>query len=170
MFENAVKVLNFVNWSLVVATTAVVMSSWQMWAQRKHNRVSVTPHLSEHTHTSVNNGVISLQFNVANNGIGPAFINSFTVLHNGKKLDKDTDVPKLVAERSGMNVVDRSTHWLAKGASLAVNEKLTLFSLDVRQGSKCLKQELETAINEYDLVIEYSNAYKERFVFDTRED
>ncbi|OES23803.1 hypothetical protein BFV94_4660 [Alteromonas macleodii] len=69
-----------------------------------------------------------------------------------------------------MNVVDRSTHWLAKGASLAVNEKLTLFSLDVRQGSKCLKQELETAFNEYDLVIEYSNAYKERFVFDTRED
>ena len=170
MFETVVKVINFVNWSLVVAMIAVGISSWQMWVQRKHNRVSVTPHLSEHTRTSVNNGVISLQFNVANNGIGPAFINSFTVLHNGKKLDKDTDVPKLVAERSGMNVVDRSTHWLAKGASLAVNEKLTLFSLDVRQGSKCLKQELETAFNEYDLVIEYSNAYKERFVFDTRED
>lgn len=170
MFENAVKVINFVNWSLVVAMIAVGISSWQMWVQRKHNRVSVTPHLSEHTRTSVNNGVISLQFNIANNGIGPAFINSFLVLHNGKKVDKDTDVPKLVAERSGMNVVDRSTHWLAKGASLAVNERLTLFSLDVGQGREYLKQELETAFNEYDLVIEYSNAYKERFVFDTRED
>jgi hypothetical protein len=59
---------------------------------------------------------------------------------------------------------------LLKGASLAVNEKLLLFSLDVRQGSKCLKQELKTALYEYDLVIEYPNAYKERFVFDTRED
>ena len=68
-----------------------------------------------------------------------------------------------------MNILHSSTHWLAKGASLAVNEKLTLFSLDVGQGSKNLKQELEAAFDEYDLVIEYSNAYKEHFVFDTRE-
>ena len=110
MFENAVKVINFVNWSLVVAMIAVGISSWQMWVQRKHNRVSVTPHLSEHTRTSVNNGVISLQFNIANNGIGPAFINSFTVLHNGKKVDKDTDVPHLVAVRAELTIRDSSTH------------------------------------------------------------
>jgi len=122
------------------------------------------------TLTSVNNGVISLHFNIANNGIGLAFISSLTVLHNGKKVDKDTDVPQLVARRSKVNIVHSSTHWLAKGASLVVNEKLTLFSLDVGQGREYLKQEIEATFDEYDLVIEYSNAYKERFVFDTRED
>ena len=61
-------------------------------------------------------------------------------------------------------------NWLAKGASLAVNERLTLFSLDVGQGREYLKQDIEATFDEYDLVIEYSNAYKERFVFDTRED
>tara|TARA_Y200000002_G_scaffold343383_1_gene315832 strand:- start:2677 stop:3033 length:357 start_codon:yes stop_codon:yes gene_type:complete len=118
----------------------------------------------------VNNGVISLHFNIANNGIGLAFISSLTVLHNGKKVDKDTDVPQLVARRSKVNIVHSSTHWLAKGASLVVNEKLTLFSLDVGQGREYLKQDIEATFDEYDLVIEYSNAYKERFVFDTRED
>ena len=114
--------------------------------------------------------MISLHFNIANNGIGLAFISSLTVLHNGKKVDKDTDVPQLVAGRSKVNIVHSSTHWLAKGASLVVNEKLTLFSLDVGQGREYLKQDIEATFDEYDLVIEYSNAYKERFVFDTRED
>ena len=64
----------------------------------------------------------------------------------------------------------RSQAATAKGASLVVNEKLTLFSLDVGQGREYLKQDIEATFDEYDLVIEYSNAYKERFVFDTRED
>ena len=53
---------------------------------------------------------------------------------------------------------------------MVVNEKLTLFSLDVGQGREYLRQDIEATFDEYDLVIEYSNAYKERFVFDTRED
>ena len=54
---------------IFIAACALVVSIWAMWTQRKHNRLSVVPHIDV--------GLSENHLFIENNGLGPARITSF---------------------------------------------------------------------------------------------
>jgi hypothetical protein len=63
--------------SAVVATAALFISIWNAWATRRHNRLSVRPHLALSKKTSPN--APQLTIDIKNNGLGPAIMTSIRV-------------------------------------------------------------------------------------------
>lgn len=65
-----------------VAACAFITTIWQAAITRKHNRMSVKPHLTTWT-TTIHEGR-SYAVHLMNNGLGPALITKYEVLVDGE--------------------------------------------------------------------------------------
>ena len=65
-----------------IALCALGLSIWQAQATLRHNHVSVEPRLSIYFSNDAKKGKFGLY--VTNNGLGPAYIDQFRLLVNGK--------------------------------------------------------------------------------------
>ena len=70
--------------SAVVAVCALALTVWQAAISRRHNRLSVTPHLTTWTQPEEATGTYSVE--ILNNGIGPALIQSFSLQVDGQPI------------------------------------------------------------------------------------
>ncbi len=78
----------------VVALCALIFTIWQANQIRKHNRISVTPHITTWTHTDSEKNLLIVE--VMNNGIGPAMINSVSLFVDGEQITgEDTEPIKI---------------------------------------------------------------------------
>jgi len=68
--------------TIVIACVAVGISVWQGYVTRRHNKLSVKPILEIHTSLSKDNTPMGVS--VENCGFGPAIINDFIVILDGK--------------------------------------------------------------------------------------
>lgn len=69
--------------SITIALSALAVAIWQGHLMRKHNRLSLRPHLTFKQTMSEANPQFSLE--LLNNGLGPAIIKRFQVLIDGKR-------------------------------------------------------------------------------------
>lgn len=67
-----------------IALCALGLSIWQAQATLRHNHVSVEPRLSIYFSNDAKKGKFGLY--VSNNGLGPAYIDQFRLLVNGKHI------------------------------------------------------------------------------------
>lgn len=67
--------------AVAIALIALGISIWQGYLARKHNHLSVKPHINIEN-TKVNGSAFTTSLN--NNGIGPAFISSLSISCDGK--------------------------------------------------------------------------------------
>src|SRR3989338_4510805 len=77
--------------SAVVAVCALGLTVWQAAITRRHNRLSVTPHLTTWTQFEQATGRYSIE--ILNNGIGPALIKSFSVQVDGQPIVGEESEP-----------------------------------------------------------------------------
>ena len=151
--------------SLFVAVCALVFTAWQLSVQRRHNKISVRPHLFVFTQRSQNNDVYTLQILLINNGLGPAFIDSFQLFHRGREVQ-----PKVVLSEVLGDMMKNSSHTtLGNDYAMPPNEKKVLLSVTFQASSENKVQSLEEKINEIDLVICYSSVYEAMEPYDSRE-
>jgi hypothetical protein len=68
--------------SVVIAVASLAVSAYVAWATRKHNRLSVQPHLGFATGFPVG-GTAGLL--LGNSGLGPARITSSQLMYNGEQ-------------------------------------------------------------------------------------
>ena len=68
---------------LYLSICALILTISQAKAIRRHNRLTVRPHLATYTETKADQdrkGVVVVMVKLSNNGLGPAFIKTFNPL------------------------------------------------------------------------------------------
>ncbi|ELB1140092.1 hypothetical protein QQ214_004563 [Vibrio parahaemolyticus] len=146
--------------SEIIASCALVFTAWQFSVQRKHNRVSVTPHLFSFRDRERNGDLATITVSLLNNGLGPAFIHKFEVYLDGKVSDPDVAVKTVFGEPDG--------HFrytvLGDDFALAPGQKVTLITVPfpIEKGTDI--KEMERELERLEVVITYKSAYGTKYV------
>ncbi len=150
--------------SFVVACSAIGLTVWQATIQRVHNRISVKPHLMKSTTRNKSVGVASLHVFITNNGLGPAFIDSFSVLYRGSPVSLEDGLSKALGDLNK----NMSSTSLACGSAIAAGESVQVVGVKFNAPSEQQVEQVKTKLNDLDMVIEYSSAYEKIEPLDTR--
>lgn len=155
--------------SAVIALCALVFSIWQGIVARRHNRLSVRPHLSTWTHRVAEKGFYSIE--VINNGIGPAIIEEFTIKVDGKTVTGNgVEAVENVLKILFPGVPYEANHGhLSKDYSMVAKERCELIKVQFLGKPVPSEQVVEHAMNRCDLEITYKSFYGEAFHFSTAE-
>ena len=149
----------------IIALCAVIFTAWQAFIQRKHNRISLKPHLFRYVNRDKHNEIGRLQFVITNNGLGPAYIKKFQIyLH-----EKEVNAKEAIESVLGNLVCDSSYTILGNDYAMPHNESKVVLSVSFNAKSWEEIYEVEKKLNVLDLHLIYTSAYGEKFELDTRE-
>lgn len=151
--------------SVLIAVCAFIITVWQTWVTRKHNRLSVKPWLS--TWVETNSIPYSYEIRLNNIGIGPAIINSFDIYVDGHKV-----------EGSGLEPITKTVHilfptksptilyssYLGKGGILGANASLRILLIQFTPENLPAPELMEHIQKRVKLVIRYTSIYKDEIV------
>ena len=163
------------NWAEITALSALVLSFYQWVAFRRHNRLSVKPHVDSHTDTGSNEkGEGWLIFKLSNNGLGPALIKQYKIIQKGRVLSafEPSVVKPLLAELDAL--INIHTGILKPDRALRAGEEFIVISIKLTAGkASCIEDLVEKAekiISEnFDLQIEGESIYGEKFALNTED-
>lgn len=149
--------------STVIALCALALSIWQGYLSRKHNRISVRPHLTMWNHKYHNDGLYAAD--IVNNGIGPAIIKCFSIKLDGKKIEgKETEpMVKLLQTLLKGFEYDSRQSFLSPGYAMAANETRQLVKIRFKGEKKPSPIFIEESFKKADIYIEYESMYGEKF-------
>ena len=82
----------------ITALCALLFTAWNVFVQRKHNILSVRPHLARFVYSDHDGEIGTAKFELINNGLGPAFIKKFEVYLDGKLCDYDVALNYVVKD------------------------------------------------------------------------
>ncbi|HTX22680.1 MAG TPA: hypothetical protein VMD27_12605 [Candidatus Aquilonibacter sp.] len=159
--------------SEVTSVCALVVSVASLWATRRHQRLSVTPHLADYTHKLTANEGLTLTYDISNNGIGPARIKSFVLFRDGKAFPKrkeDDYVETFVREHLGKKLNYKITYNFNFGEddSLKAGDTHRMVQIFF-PGAKSEDREKILALFEgIGMRIEYESFYGQKFIFDRK--
>jgi hypothetical protein len=159
------------NWlSMYVAETialcALTLTTWHAHTQRQHNKISLKPHLFTFNTRDKTNNVARLEALLTNNGLGPAFIKKYQVFLNGQPYEAEAAVKLVLGDLSK----NASHTILGDDYAMRQNEVKTLLSVSFHAHSWDEIEAVENRLDKLDLLINYSSAYGEKCVLDTRKD
>ena len=150
----------------IIALCALLFTAWQFHISRKHNKISISPHISCFINRSEvhNKGLVLIT--LTNNGLGPAFITEFAMTIDGIKEDISS------VEQSGaiFNKLlgDERTfrHNLLKfdtEDSIQVNQSVNLIKLELELAPKDSIDKIVQALKRLDVILKYRSLYGDKF-------
>jgi len=108
--------------AMFTAFMALIVSIYEGYEIRKHNRLSVRPHLI----TEINiKGIRQESIIIKNGGLGPAIINEFEIFANGKKMKSWNDAMNEIKLTKFSSLTN-----LAEGDVIKSGERLPIVVLD----------------------------------------
>ena len=147
------------NASNVIAICALIATFYQAAVTRKHNRLSVKPHLTT-WHSSRYDGVEI--FEIINNGVGPALIKEFQLFADGQKIKGEgTDIVSncIKTTFSAYNVSILDSGYLGNGYMMSANEHRVLAAFTFEENKEPSEAEFEHLTNKIRLVVQYESIY-----------
>src|SRR5688572_25280527 len=87
--------------AVFIALLALTVTIWQAALTRRHNRLSVRPHLRIDWLVSDEGTDEKVSVVLSNNGLGPAIIKRFQWKIDGKPLARSKEVPYHIVEQLG---------------------------------------------------------------------
>ncbi|RSD30388.1 MULTISPECIES: hypothetical protein [Vibrio] len=144
--------------SEIIASCALIFTAWQFSIQRKHNRVSVTPHLFSFRERERNDDSATITVSLINNGLGPAFIHKFEVYLDGKLSDPDAAVKAVFGKPDG----HLKYTVLGDDFALVPGQKVTLIKVPFPTATDI--KEMEQELERLEVVITYKSAYGTKYV------
>lgn len=157
------------NATVIIAVCALYLTLKQLGISRKHNKMSVRPHLITSTESDEKEGVFKLI--LKNNGIGPAqfkkvslFLDDELFVLNGERKIKDM-LSKMF---------DKHHHYSSSQTDLgdnyvmSPNEEIMLLEFKLIEPVSERKNVVDI-LNRADMSIEYESFYGDSFIFDTKE-
>lgn len=161
--------------ALLVSICALFLTINQSRATRKHNRLTVKPHLTSFIETKPDTsrqGLMVINVTLSNNGLGPAIIKTFEPLLDGTpiKYSKPGDLypiaekvlpVRLIADECYFAVL-RNKYVMAKDAALAV--ATITYATTIHDDPVAIQD----AHNRFHLRVSYESAYEESFAYDSR--
>jgi hypothetical protein len=150
----------------VIGICALGLTIYQAVLARKHNRLSVRPHLTRFTNLSTQPGKGVLSVDLINKGIGPAFISAFEVYLDGNPI---TDVKETVNKMLSTRQYHQQITLLTDDYALSAGESKSLLTIAVVLNDGESLDQIENELGRLDLRVDYESAYKESYRLDTRE-
>lgn len=164
---NAVNII-----TIVISLCAVALTAYGLYATRRHNRLSVTPHLADYTNKSATNEGLVISYEVSNNGIGPAKIKTFALFREGKQFPKGKDdyVDSFVRAHLGNRLKYDIRHSFNFGEDDSLKAGDTRHILNIFfPGAKSEDREKILGMFEGIAIrIEYESFYGEKFVLERK--
>ena len=153
--------------SAVIAVCALGFTVWQAAITRRHNKLSVTPHLTTWTQSEQATGRYSVE--ILNNGIGPALIKSFSVQVDGQPIGGEGSEPieKALKVLFPQYSFHSSQVYMARGYMMSPKEARSLVTVQFFGERFPGQEEVDHAMKRTRLLIEYESIYGEKRLLDT---
>lgn len=155
--------------SLSIALCALILTGYGLFATRRHNRLSVTPHLSGYSNTLTTNEGLVFSYDISNNGIGPARIKRFTLFKQGKPFPSGNGdyVESLIREHFGDQFKYQITYSFNFGtdASFKSGDTRRIIEILFPAVKSQDKEKVFKIFEGLDLCIEYESLYGQKFIF-----
>lgn len=153
--------------STIIALCALGFTIWQGVQTRRHNRLSVQPHLTTWNHSEHNKLLYTID--LINNGIGPALIKNFSIRVDDKPINGDGSEPIKKALKLLFPNYSYHSYQSYVGAHymMAAKEKRVLVQFQFTGDTVPPPEEVEHAIKRSRLLIDYESIYKVPFNLDT---
>lgn len=157
------------NSSSIIAICALILTVWQLFVTRRHNKLSVTPYLTTWSHIDHDNGNYSLD--IMNNGVGPALIKTFQIFVDGRKVEsQDLGLMEKTLEiLFPTSVYKYSSYksYLSDGYMMATNEKRNLVSIQFVGQNFPTPEEIKRISDRVKIIIEYESIYRQKLTYDS---
>ncbi|ENY5168439.1 TPA: hypothetical protein ACMDWL_004407 [Vibrio parahaemolyticus] len=145
--------------SEIIALCALFLTVYQANSQRRQNRISLKPHLDLFTDRYFNNGVGRIEIYLINNGLGPAFIETFEITLGDKNYSAKDARTALFGDRSDeFNYTE-----LSKGYAIAHNQRIRVLSVNFPAKDWAEVNGLEESISSLELSINYKSVHGQLF-------
>lgn len=150
-----------------VALFAMIATAWQASIARKHNKLSVTPHITIWKHEDLQ--TLTYKFELINNGVGPAVIKSIRIVVDGQlATGKELEPYRVVADKLFPNIpINISGSYFAPGFMLPAEKSLPLVNFQFAKNPCLTKPQLDSALERVNVVIRYQSIYKKRYKYDS---
>ena len=156
-----------VNAAAVIALCALGVSLYQVIATRKHNRLSVKPHLTSFVTRDLQPGKGRVAFTLINKGLGPAVIRAFVSTLDGHPIaigvprEQELILKRLLGDRP----FDFSMSTLESGYALSKDERKDVLTLQFPAANQTEFDGVMAQLDRLSLRVEYASMYDEEFVF-----
>jgi len=154
----------------VIALCALVFTAYQAYTTRRHNKLSVKPHLTTFVTGDRSADKFSFSAKLMNNGLGPAIIKSYQIYVDGKlseiKSSKQAEdaLKELLHDKK---VITTSATFLGKDYAMPAKESKDLMAASFMLERDDELREIASRLK-FDWVIEYESIYGGKDVLDSR--
>ena len=145
---------------IIIAGLALLLTVWQGWQTRKHNRLSVKPLLKITSDGSKPHRVQWLELKIINQGLGPAIIKNFILQFDGKELTRNnyrSHLRKLNEKLEGRGNEVLKMGFLISDSVLKMGESNLL--LNIKYDSEIYNMD---SLKKIDILVEYYSIYKDK--------
>lgn len=152
----------------IVAISALATSIWQAYMTRKHNHLSLRPHLNLELSQSMGKPIYC---GITNDGIGPGFIQSYEIICDGKPHEiVNYNDYKNVFEQIGVKF-DEISHFVKsfnKDTSIAPDKDLRLFVFPSTETDDNHHKLIKSNLPRLEILIKYKCIYGNEFVLNEK--
>ncbi len=151
---------------IIIAGLALLLTVWQGWQTRKHNRLSVKPLLKiiadERIKPSFSNlsPIQQLDLKIINKGLGPAIIKNFILQFDGKELTRNNQkfhMDKVREKLRGKVGKDAKLSFLVSDSVMQAGDNTLLLGIEYD-----LAKDSTDGIDKLDILVEYYSIYKDK--------
>ncbi|UUC20832.1 hypothetical protein NOV18_10250 [Pseudomonas asiatica] len=145
----------------IIALLALFATVYQSHLSRKHNRLSIRPHLAIHGEEGDD---CTFTVIIRNDGLGPANIEDLKIYRDGKKLDASGE--HLITKAfEGLEKCElKSLEAISPPFILPANHSIKLATIGYDESIDSIDEHLENILR---LEIPYTSSYGEKFKLDT---
>jgi hypothetical protein len=158
--------------TLVISFCAILLTAYGLYATRRHNRLSVTPHLSGCTNKDFTDEGFLFSYGISNNGIGPAKIKKFILFRHGKVFPKGKDdhVGALIREHLGDQMNYQIVHQFnfGKDVSMKAGDTRCIVKIFFPGAKQNDQENILKNLEGLEARIEYESFYGKKDFLDTR--
>jgi len=161
--------------AVIIASVAALFSGYQALLSRKHNRLSVKPHLTTSRYGVSDKDKYTLTFCLENNGLGPAIIFDYNVFFDDKKIgdnynNKDLQLAIETKIQNQKNIRNNTIMTLGLESAFPSGRKETLLAIHVDKTLNFDEELYQKFLDRFDLEIIYKSIYNEKFSLSTKDD
>lgn len=155
------------NTAEIIAVCALVFTAYQAYLSRRHNRLSIIPKLTTSTVGKSEESIGSMAVILANNGLGPAVINTYLVELDGipQEFNDSSEVLVFMKELVGNIGVDSTVTLLNSGHIIAAGESTKVMFISFVDNEGKGSEYVDNLMNRFSLRVSYSSIYGEKFEY-----
>ena len=168
--ENVIAVM-----AMLVALFTGIFAVYQVFLTRKHNRLSVKPHITTWINEDSADRYYILRCDVMNNGIGPAIIKDYSVFYEGAKIGSSQNRKELEAAieeklKGQQGIIRKSVTVFGRDYPFPAGCEQTLLEIQTPMHTQFDKKPYQDFVDKFDADFEYECMYGKKFKHSTKDD